>query len=64
MDWLGLDDVIVIRTGTVVPMRGIITHGVMMIDQHALIGKSKPEEKGIGDQIFAALRIVEPSGWW
>ena len=51
-------DVIVINTGEVVPVDGIIVQGMAMIDQHALTGESTPAEKGVGDRVFAATLMV------
>jgi heavy metal translocating P-type ATPase len=51
-------DVIVVNTGEVVPVDGIIVQGMAMIDQHALTGESTPSEKGVGDRVFAATLMV------
>jgi len=51
-------DIVVVTTGEVVPVDGIIVEGLAMIDQHALTGESAPAEKGIGDQVFASTVIV------
>ena len=51
-------DVIVVNTGEVVPVDGIIVQGMAMIDQHALTGESTPAEKGVGDRVFAATLMV------
>ena len=51
-------DVIVVNTGEVVPVDGIIVQGMAMIDQHALTGESTPAEKGVGDRVFAATVMV------
>ena len=58
MDRLEPHDVIVVNTGEVVPVDGIIIHGMAMIDQHALTGESTPAEKGVGDRVFAATLMV------
>ena len=58
MDRLEPNDVIVVNTGEVVPVDGIIVHGMAMIDQHALTGESTPAEKGVGDRVFAATLMV------
>lgn len=49
---------IVVNTGEVVPVDGIIVQGMAMIDQHALTGESTPAEKGVGDRVFAATLMV------
>lgn len=51
-------DVVVVHTGEVVPVDGIIVDGLAMIDQHALTGESSPAEKGIGDRVFASTIMV------
>jgi heavy metal translocating P-type ATPase len=58
MDRLEPNDVIVVNTGEVVPVDGIIIHGMAMVDQHALTGESTPAEKGVGDRVFAATLMV------
>ena len=58
LDQLEPLDVIVVNTGEVVPVDGIIAQGMAMIDQHALTGESTPAEKGVGDRVFAATLMV------
>jgi Cu2+-exporting ATPase len=58
LDRLQPSDIIVINTGEVVPVDGIIAQGMAMIDQHALTGESTPAEKGVGDRVFAATLMV------
>jgi heavy metal translocating P-type ATPase len=58
LDQLQPLDLIVVNTGEVVPVDGIIAQGMAMIDQHALTGESTPAEKGVGDRVFAATLMV------
>jgi len=58
MDTLSEGDIIVVNTGEVVPVDGVITEGMSMIDQHALTGESTPAEKGVGDRVFASTLMV------
>ena len=51
-------DVIVVHTGDVVPVDGVISEGFAMIDQHALTGESTPAEKGPGERVFASTVLV------
>jgi len=51
-------DIIVIKTGEVVPVDGIVSEGMAMVDQHALTGESTPAEKSVGDRVFAATLMV------
>jgi len=58
LDRLDKGDVVVVHTGEVVPVDGIIVDGLAMIDQHALTGESTPAEKGVGDRVFASTIMV------
>ena len=58
MDRLQQGDIIVVNTGEVVPVDGVIVEGMAMIDQHALTGESTPAEKGVGDRVFASTLMV------
>jgi len=53
-----INDIVVVNTGEVVPVDGIIIEGMATIDQQALTGESQPAEKSIGDQVFAATTII------
>jgi Cu2+-exporting ATPase len=58
LDRLQAGDTIVVNTGEVVPVDGIIAEGLAMIDQHALTGESTPAEKGVGDRVYASTLLV------
>ncbi|MFY9656345.1 MAG: heavy metal translocating P-type ATPase [Methylocystis sp.] len=58
VDKLQKGDVVVVRTGEVVPIDGVIVEGLAMIDQHALTGESSPAERGVGDHVFASTVMV------
>ena len=58
LDRLDKGDLVVVHTGEMVPVDGIIVEGLAMIDQHALTGESVPAEKGIGDRVFASTVMV------
>jgi heavy metal translocating P-type ATPase len=58
VDKLQRGDIIVVHTGEVVPVDGVIAEGLVMIDQHALTGESAPAEKGVGDRVFASTMMV------
>src|SRR5262245_23201193 len=51
-------DTIVVKTGEVVPVDGIVVEGMAIVDQHALTGESTPAEKGVGDRVFASTLLV------
>jgi len=58
LDRLDKGDIVVVYTGEVVPVDGIIVDGLAMIDQHALTGEAMPAEKGVGDRVFASTVMV------
>jgi len=58
IDKLQRGDIVIVRTGEVVPIDGVIVEGLAMIDQHALTGESNPAEKGVGDHVFASTVVV------
>ena len=51
-------DMIVVKTGEVVPVDGFVAEGMAVIDQHSLTGESTPAEKGVGDRVFASTLMV------
>jgi len=51
-------DVIVVHTGEVVPVDGIVAEGLATVDQHSLTGEAVPAEKGAGDRVFASTVVV------
>jgi heavy metal translocating P-type ATPase len=58
LDKLHQGDTIIVHTGEVVPVDGVIVEGMSIIDQHALTGESTPAEKGVGDKVFASTIMV------
>ncbi len=52
------DDLIVIYTGEVVPVDGVISEGDAILDQHALTGESTPAEKTVGGKVFASTVML------
>ena len=58
MDKLLPGDIVVVGTGEVIPVDGVIAEGMALIDQHALTGESTPAEKGAGDRVFASTLMV------
>jgi len=45
-----VNDILVVNTGEVIPVDGLITDGLATIDQQALTGESQPAEKEVGDR--------------
>lgn len=51
-------DLIIVNAGEVIPIDGAIVDGVAGIDQQMLTGEAQPEEKSIGQQVFAATMVI------
>jgi Cu2+-exporting ATPase len=47
-----------LSTGEVVAIDGIISEGTATIDQRALTGESQPAEKGVSDEVFASTVVI------
>jgi heavy metal translocating P-type ATPase len=53
-----LGEHIIVYTGEIVPVDGVIEQGDAILDQHALTGESAPAEKGIGDKVYASTVML------
>ena len=51
-------DNIIVSTGEVIPMDGIISAGLALVDQQALTGESYPIEKTIDDQVLSSTLVL------
>ena len=51
-------DLLVLTSGTVIPVDGVIQEGVAQIDQRALTGEAQPAEKGKEDPVFANTIVI------
>jgi len=58
LEALHLNDIVIVKGGEAVPVDGIVTDGMAMVDQHALTGESQPVEKEVGDQVFAGTLMM------
>ncbi|WP_437678691.1 heavy metal translocating P-type ATPase [Sorangium sp. So ce131] len=56
---LAVGDILVVYTGSVIPVDGTVTDGEGLVDQQTLTGESMPALKGPGDRCFAATVIKE-----
>ncbi len=54
VDQVLVGDVVLVRSGSSIPVDGIVRSGRASIDQSALTGESVPVEKGQGDSVAAA----------
>ena len=51
-DKIAREDVLVLQTGDMIPVDGIIQRGFGLIDQYHLIGESQPIAGGVGDRVY------------
>ncbi len=58
LDAVCIDDIVVVNTGNIVPVDGVVTDGAAMIDQHTLTGEFQPAEKTAGDRVFASTAVM------
>ncbi|MCV6636888.1 heavy metal translocating P-type ATPase [Candidatus Albibeggiatoa sp. nov. NOAA] len=53
-----VNDIVVVNTGEVIPIDGVIIQGEAMVDQHTLTGESMPAAKKTGEQVFATTLVL------
>ncbi len=51
-------DIVMVNTGELIPVDGVITQGFAAIDQHMLTGEAQPAEKSEGDTVFASTQVM------
>ena len=51
-DRIACKDVLVLQTGDMVPVDGIIKQGFGLMEQYLLTGDSQPTAKGVGDRVY------------
>jgi Cu2+-exporting ATPase len=51
-------DIVIVNAGEVIPVDGIVSEGLAIIDQQLLTGESQPVEKEVGEHIFAATLVL------
>ena len=59
VEQVAVGDLVVVRSGSSVPVDGTITQGRGALDQSALTGESVPVEKSVGDKVAAATINTE-----
>jgi Cu2+-exporting ATPase len=53
-----LGERVVLYTGEIVPVDGVVEEGNAILDQQALTGESVPAEKGVGDKVYASTVML------
>ncbi len=68
IEFVNINDLLVIKPGTSIPVDGIVVQGASSVDESMLTGESVPVEKVEGDKLFAAsmnsngMLIVKATG--
>ncbi|RKZ54454.1 MAG: hypothetical protein DRR16_07200 [Candidatus Parabeggiatoa sp. nov. 3] len=55
------NDIIVVNSGEVIPVDGVVHSGMGEVDQHILTGESQPIEKLVGAPVFASTLLLSGS---
>lgn len=55
---VAIGDILVVEAGQTMPVDGVVTAGLAMVDQHMLTGESQPTEKMAGDRVLAATLVI------
>lgn len=58
LDEVSRGDIVVVHTGEMIPVDGVVRHGNAVVDQHALTGESVPVEKHEGSRVYASTLVV------
>jgi Cu+-exporting ATPase len=58
---VAVDDIVVVKPGTSIPVDGVVVEGSSAVDQSMLTGESVPVEKGVGDEVVGGT--MNKSGW-
>ena len=51
-------DCVVVNTGDMIPVDGVVIEGMAQIDQHTLTGESQPVEKLLQHKVFASTQVI------
>ena len=59
VEQVAVGDIVIVRSGSGIPVDGTVLEGRASVDQSALTGESVPVEKGVGDKVAAATVNTE-----
>jgi Cu2+-exporting ATPase len=51
-------DIVIANAGEIIPVDGVVTWGLAIVDQQILTGESQPVEKEVGGKVFAATLVL------
>lgn len=57
-DAIQKNDIVIVQSGEIIPVDGVIQKGSANIDQHILTGESQPVDRGEGETVFAATLVL------
>jgi Cu2+-exporting ATPase len=58
LETISKNDYVVVNTGDMIPIDGVVTEGAALIDQQMLTGESQPVEKLSNSQVFASTQVI------
>ncbi len=58
-DNIGINDIVVVRMGNIIPFDGIVTSGVAMVNQASMTGEPIPVRREEGGSVFAGTVVEE-----
>ncbi|MCB1189849.1 MAG: heavy metal translocating P-type ATPase [Leptospiraceae bacterium] len=58
-DDLKVSDIVIVNIGDVIPVDGVISQGVALIDQSSVFGESIPVTKEAGERVYSGTLLVE-----
>jgi heavy metal translocating P-type ATPase len=58
LDRIEPGEIVLVHTGEVIPVDGVVANGMAVVDQHALTGESVPVEKEPGDKVYASTFVT------
>ncbi|MBF0450682.1 MAG: heavy metal translocating P-type ATPase [Candidatus Magnetomorum sp.] len=63
VDQLNVGEQIIVQTGEVIPIDGIVIKGLGRVDQHMLTGESMPIDVNEGKKVFASTIVLSGKIW-
>jgi len=52
-------DILAVEAGDIVPVDGFVSDGAARVDERLLTGESWPNDKAVGDRVFACTNVIE-----
>ncbi|MCG8470950.1 MAG: cadmium-translocating P-type ATPase [Desulfobacterales bacterium] len=52
-------DILVVRSGELIAVDGVVTHGATSVDESSITGESVPVSRSLGDEVYAGTTCVD-----